>query len=139
VTTAAPRPAGVLIVDDAPTVRRLVSVALDAVDEFEVVGEAGDGVRAVEEVKRNRPDVVVLDLSMPRMGGLEALPLIREASPSSTVVVFSAFETSDTRELALQRGAAACIEKDAGPVELVDRLIDLVERERGPGSAQAPG
>jgi DNA-binding NarL/FixJ family response regulator len=127
VTGAGAGPAEVLIVDDVPSVRRLLSVALDAADEFKVVGEAEDGERAVEEVKRSHPDLVVLDLSMPKMDGLEALPLILDASPSSRVVVFSAFETKGARELAFERGASACIEKDVGPDELVDRLIDIVE------------
>ena len=83
--------ASILIVDDHPLTREALSSLLRA-HGFDVVGEASDGAQAIESAGRLRPDLVLLDLSMPGMDGLQALPRLREAAPECEVVVLSARE-----------------------------------------------
>ena len=117
----------VLLVDDMAGLRKLVRMTLESSDRFIVVGEAGDGVEAIERARDLTPDVVLLDLSMPRMDGLEALPLILDASPGSKVIVLTGFESERIASTAVSRGAIACLEKGITPVELVDSLLELLE------------
>jgi len=78
-------PIRLLLVDDSADLRFLVRTAVESRGGFEVVGEAGDGRLAIEVARETAPDVILLDLDMPSMGGLEALPLIRDASPDSKI------------------------------------------------------
>jgi DNA-binding NarL/FixJ family response regulator len=117
----------VLLVDDMAGLRQLVRMTLESSDHFIIVGEAGDGVEAIEQARDLTPDLVLLDLSMPRMDGLEALPLILDASPRSKVIVLTGFESERISSKAVSRGAIACLEKGITPVELVDSLLDLLE------------
>lgn len=111
-----------LLVDDAVDLRVLVRRALEASGRYEVVGEAGDGIEAIARAAELVPELVLLDLSMPRMDGLEALPRLHAVSPDSVVVVL----TGHTRELAegpaLAAGAAAYLEKGLRPSELISAL-----------------
>lgn len=95
----------ILIVDDHPIVREGVRQLLGTQPDFKVVGEAGDGIEALERARELRPDVVLLDIAMPRMGGLEAVRLIREAAPATRVVVLSMFENETYAHQALEAGA----------------------------------
>ncbi len=112
----------IVIADDAPDIRTLVKAVLDVEDDLEVVGEAADGLEAIEVVERTQPDVVLLDLSMPRMDGLEALPRLREVAPSSVIVVLSGFLNDDVKRRVLELGASLCVEKGLQ----VDILTDTV-------------
>jgi len=85
-------PKTIVVVDDAPDVRALVKTRLRLSGSFDVVGEAGDGATAVALAVEHRPDVMLLDVSMPGMDGLEALPRILESSPATKVVLYSGFE-----------------------------------------------
>lgn len=78
---------------------------------FDVVGEAGDGLEAIAEAERHQPDLVVLDLSMPVLDGLEALPRILAVAPDARVVVVSGFDGGRMRGPALAAGAVAYLEK----------------------------
>lgn len=115
--------ASVLVVDDSSDVRRLVALVLERHPRFSVAGEAPDGGVAVTLARTVQPDVVLLDLSMPGIGGLEALPAIAAAAPSARIVVLSGFDTEDLAERALALGAAAYLEKD----HLVERLVPTLE------------
>src|SRR5687767_12587755 len=88
-------PIRLLLVDDNEDLRFLVRTAVEARGGFEVIGEASDGRAGVELAASMKPEVVLLDLDMPAMGGLEALPLVREASPDSKVIVLSSFRRDD--------------------------------------------
>ncbi len=125
-----------LLVDDAASLRALVRIALNRDGDFDVVAEAGDGRDAIEKASRWRPDVVLLDLAMPVMDGLEALPRIREVSPSSSIVVFTGFGDPAVLRRAHDAGAAGVIEKGLGPQELCDAIRDIVQG-RPPGSDPA--
>jgi CheY-like chemotaxis protein len=118
----------VLVVDDAAGIRKLLAIALQADGRFVVVDEAADGAQAVEKARLLRPDVVLLDLAMPVMDGLQALPLIRERSPDSKVVVLSGFAADRVAEEALALGAVAYLEKGISPKDLTTRLMEIVTR-----------
>jgi YesN/AraC family two-component response regulator len=93
--------------------------------KLEVVGEAADGKQAVELVTLEKPDAVILDLSMPVMDGLEAIPLIKEASPQTKIVVLSGFEADRMAEAALELGAERYLQKGVGLGEISQLLWDL--------------
>ena len=114
----------VVLVDDASDVRDVIKALLRRNKSFRVVGEAGDGARGVEVVKDLQPDLVLLDLAMPVMDGLTALPLMLKASPSTRVVVLSAFGTDRTVEAAMKAGAAAFVHKGG---ELPDVLLPTLQ------------
>jgi DNA-binding NarL/FixJ family response regulator len=117
-------PIRVYLLDDVPAMRLVLRTVLE-LDGIEVVGEAGDGREGVDEIAELRPDVAVLDLSMPGLDGLEAIPLIHERSPGTAIVVFSGFARSQMGEQALGRKAARYVEKGE-PLELVrDAVVEL--------------
>lgn len=115
----------VLIVDDAADVRALVRRVL-ARGGFEVAGEASDGRSGVEQAAALQPDVVLLDLAMPVLDGLEALPLIREAAPRAVVVILTGFADESLRATATALGAAGYIVKDDLVGSLTDSLSALL-------------
>lgn len=123
----------VLVVDDAANLRELLTLLLDTEDDFEVVGTASDGVQASDMAKALSPDIVLLDLAMPVMDGLQALPGLRRTLPKAVIVIFSGFEQGALVDEALALGADAYLEKGASVTQLVDLLRDL--RERGITSA----
>jgi DNA-binding NarL/FixJ family response regulator len=108
----------VFLVDDVPDMRMLLRLVIEAEADLRVVGEAGDGAVAVEEIGRLKPDVVVLDLSLPGMDGLEAIPLLQEVSPETRIVVFSGYASERMAEAALSRNAARYVEKGSSIEDL---------------------
>ena len=115
----------VLVVDDAANLRELLTVLLDVEDDFEVVGTAADGVQALDKADALEPDIVLLDLAMPVMDGLQALPGLRERLPNARIVIFSGFEHEALAREALAAGADAYIEKGTSVMQLVARLRQL--------------
>ena len=123
----------VLVVDDAPDIRLLVRLALDSSDGYSVVAEAATGVEAIELAARHQPDVVLLDVSLPGMDGLQALPRSCGSRPGRRVVMFSAFETRALADTALRLGAVGYITKDivlSNLAEHLTGLLDTVEADR---------
>lgn len=114
----------VLIAEDSRDVRFLLRRQLEAAGSC-VVGEAEDGAEAVRLAEALQPDVVLLDLSMPLMDGLQALPLIRDVAPDSRVVVMSGYAEAQMAELALAAGAAQYVEKGPrmNPKGLIEELM----------------
>jgi CheY-like chemotaxis protein len=115
----------VLVVDDAEDIRTLLRLRLMRASGVEVVGEAGDGVEAVALATALEPDVVLLDMAMPRMDGLEALPLIRAAVPGVRVVVLSGFDEGTMRHRALEAGADRYLVKGGDMDALLAAIEDL--------------
>lgn len=113
----------VVVADDFADMRHLLRVTLERSGRFEVVGEAGDGAQAITLAKELTPDIVLLDLSMPVLSGIEALPRIREASPATKVVVLSGLDRAQMESEALAVGAVGYLEKGLRPSELVDELL----------------
>ncbi len=116
-------PIRVVIADDFDINRHLVRRVLERAGRFEVVGEASDGRQAVEIVRSTHPDAVMLDVEMPLMDGLQALPLIRRESPQSRIVVLSGLPASAAAERALNAGADAFLPKGCHPSEIVSALL----------------
>ena len=114
----------VLVVDDTPTLRMLTKLTLEG-SGFEVVGEAGDGLAALNLAKQLRPDLVLLDLAMPVMDGLEALPLLRQAVPATKVVIVSGFDRKAMESQVLDAGAHAYLQKGTAPIDTLRTLRTL--------------
>lgn len=115
----------VLLLDVDAELRALLEVILDEDGRFSVVGQAADGAEALRLAREERPDVVVLDLVLPRMDGLSTLPRLREALPRAHIVVVSAFPDPYTLLDAVQRGADGYIDKSRVWCELVPTLGGL--------------
>lgn len=133
-------PLRTLVVDDNAGLRRLIGLKLSIEADLDVVGEAVNGAVALEMAAALKPDVVVLDLSMPVMDGLEALPPLRALLPHAGIVVLSAFDAGSLRDLVQSLGADGYVEKGAPLEDLVelirqvagrvtDRVIDLNAHE----------
>ena len=123
-------PVRLLVVDDHPVVRQGLRTFLETRPDFEVVGEAGDGETAVAEATRLRPDVILMDLVMPGVDGLEAIGRIRAAEPGARILVLTSFASADQVLPALRAGAAGYLLKDAAPAE-VEAAIRAVHRGEG--------
>src|ERR687888_243325 len=118
----------VLLTDDHPITRDALSALLGQ-SGFSVVGEAGDGKEAIELARRLRPQIVLLDLSMPGLDGLEALPRLREAAPESEVVVLTASGTEENLLAAIRAGAAGYLLKTEPPERIAAFLDGVVDGE----------
>ena len=108
----------VVLVDDVPELRLLVRITLEEDPAIEVVGEAANGRDGVEVVEATDPDLVLLDLSMPDMDGLEAIPEIRNLQPDVTIIVLSGFSADRMANAAEERGADGYVEKGTPISEL---------------------
>ena len=109
----------VLIVDDHAVIRDGLRVLLEANDDIAVVGEAADGRLAVQEAVRLKPDIVIMDISMPNRNGIEATALLAESVPQAKVIVLSMYSTSEHIFRALQAGARGYLLKEAAGAEVV--------------------
>ena len=112
--TAAGNGLKVVIIDDDPDARDFMRMGLE-VGGFEVVGEGGDGPSGIQAVREGQPDLVLVDLHMPDIGGLELLPDLREAHWACRFVVVSAIGATRMVEAAMEAGAVAFIEKGVSP------------------------
>ena len=108
----------VLVVDDHAVVREGLRAFLELQDGIEVAGEAADGAEAVEAAERIRPDVVLMDLVMPRLDGLQAMRALRESVPGARVIVLTSFLDDNKILPALRAGAAGYLLKNAPPQEV---------------------
>ncbi len=113
---------GVLLVDDHAVVRQGLRIFLDLQDDVEIVGEASDGEEAVGIVEQLLPDIVLMDLVMPRMDGIEAIRQIRLVSPSTKVIVLTSFTEDQKVFGAVKAGAASYLLKDVQPQELGEAI-----------------
>ena len=117
--TTPPTPIRVLIVDDHQIVRQGLRTFLELHDDILVVGEASDGESAVTMAARLAPDVILLDLVMPRLNGIETLRRIKAASNAIRVIALTSFSTDDQIFPAIEAGAASYLLKDVTPSDLV--------------------
>lgn len=118
------RPTKVVVVDDTPQIRVLVRLMLETAG-FEVVGEGSDGAEGIALVEALEPDVVLLDISMPVMDGLHAIPLMRGASPQTAIVVLTGFDGLPVEE-ALTQGAVAAVQKTSDLETLPQAIRDAL-------------
>ena len=112
----------VLIVDDHGMVRQGLRTYLSLIEDIKVVGEAQNGSEAVAQVRRLKPDVVLMDLVMPEMDGIEATRRINELHPETKVIVLSSFTEDDKVFPAIKSGAAGYLLKDIAPAELAGAI-----------------
>jgi DNA-binding NarL/FixJ family response regulator len=118
----------VLVVDDHPLTREALSSLLRQ-HGFDVAGEADDGLTAIEAAEELRPDLILLDLSMPGMDGLAALPRLRAAAPACEIVVLTASETEENLLAAIRAGAAGYLLKSEPPERIADFLRGVAHGE----------
>ena len=104
----------------------MLGYALSVYGSFEIVGRAGDGLKAVELARAANPDVAVIDLMMPLMNGFEAIAMIHAESPDTRLVVLSAVDDPNSRRLAGEAGADLFLVKGVVPREIAQLLGDLV-------------
>ncbi|MFA5889570.1 MAG: ATP-binding protein [Actinomycetota bacterium] len=130
-------PIRVVIADDTPDIRLLLRAALSREGGFEVVGEAGDGAEAIRVAAETAPDAMILDLAMPAVDGLQAIPQILQVSPSTRIMVMSAFTRSGMQAEALAAGAHAYIEKGEPLDAIIAGLRGICGREAAPGGIAA--
>ncbi|HEY5788020.1 MAG TPA: response regulator transcription factor [Microlunatus sp.] len=128
----------VVLADDHPVVRQGLSAMINSLAGFEVVGQASDGEAAVREAQLTRPDVVIMDISMPGLSGIEATQRLRAAVPSTAVLVLTMHDDDDTVFAAMQAGASGYLLKGAEQHEIADALRAVVAGQAifGPGVAQ---
>lgn len=116
----------ILIVDDHPVVRDGLNAILETQADFVVVGEAGDGQEAVAQVAQLQPDVVLLDMDMPLMDGLEALRSIMQQRPHTKVIIFTVFDSDERILAAVQAGARGYLLKGDAPRDEIFRAVRTV-------------
>src|SRR4029079_9605511 len=114
--------------DDTPDLRDLLTMALERTGEFRVVAHAENGSQAIDLALAHDPDLVLLDIAMPVMDGLEALPQVREACPQAIVVMLSGLRASEMTAKALAGGADGYIQKGQPLGRLLSQLRTLVAK-----------
>lgn len=118
----------VVIADDTPDLRALLRLSIEVDDRFELVGEAANGAEALDLISSLDVDAVLLDLAMPVMDGLQAIPHIKSASPSTRIVVLSGFDAHSMAGEALKRGADAYLEKGVDVREITRVLSEMCQK-----------
>lgn len=119
----------VFLCDDVAELRALMRFSLEEESDLRVIGEASDGLTGAEQIAELQPDVVLLDLSMPGLDGLEAIPRIKSLSPHTGIVIFSGFSAERMSAPALALGADRYLEKGE-PVETVRAVVREVGSAR---------
>jgi len=115
----------ILVVDDERVLREGVTTILSLQPDMEVVGEAMDGLQAVQLAQKTRPDVVLLDLSMPGQDGLTTIPILKEMLPETRILVLTGFDASHDAYQAIKTGALGYLLKDATRAQLLQAIRDV--------------
>ncbi|SDG53219.1 MULTISPECIES: response regulator transcription factor [unclassified Duganella] len=123
-------PISILIADDHPLILAGLSSLLGAMPEFRLVAQATDGVQAVALYRQHRPDVVIMDLSMPRLNGVEAIEQIRAEDASASIVILTTYQGDEDVYRGLQAGAKAYLLKDGASEQLLDCLRTVAAGEQ---------
>src|SRR5215469_12160590 len=120
----------ILVVDDYEPFRRFERLALLAHDELQIVGEASDGHEAIQKAEELKPDLILLDISLPSLNGIEAALRIRQVSPNSKILFVSENRSPDIAEKALSTGASGYVVKSDGASELLPAINAVLEGKR---------
>jgi two-component system NarL family response regulator len=121
------RPLRIVVADDHPVVREGIRMCLKDWTDLEIVAEARDGREAVERVKESHPDIVLLDLTMPRMGGLEAVPRIRRIGGGTRVIILTVHNSQEYIRQAMAAHVDGYLLKDTAPTEYVAAIRTVME------------
>lgn len=121
-TMTTPGSIKILIADDHPIVRQGLRLLLSTRPEFELVGEARNGCEAVQLAAQSLPHVLILDLVMPEMDGMQAITAIKEIAPETNILVLTSFTDDEKVLSAVQAGVAGCMIKDSSPDELLEAI-----------------
>lgn len=114
----AERPLSLYVVDDQILVRAAFCSLLEQQEDFKIAGQSGDAREAIEEIGRLHPDVVILDVAMPGLSGMDAIPLVRKASPGARILMLTHHEGESFVDQALRAGAHGFLSKNSDPMEL---------------------
>src|SRR5438270_12350596 len=117
---------GILLVDDNPNIRHLLRVYVETQTPFKICGEAGHGVDAIEKARDLQPDLVLIDLSMPVLGGAEAASVLKAMMPRTKIILFSMHMDSVPRSLAAAIGVDLALSKSDGIIKLGEHLKALL-------------
>jgi NarL family two-component system response regulator LiaR len=117
----------ILIVEDHTVVRHGLRLMLEQKPDLEVVGEAGDGREAVDKANILKPNVILMDLVMPRMDGVEATALIHQTLPDARILVLTSFSDDDKLVAAIKAGAMGYLLKDSSPADLLNAIHEVNE------------
>jgi DNA-binding NarL/FixJ family response regulator len=124
----------VLICDDDSSMRSLLRVVVELGPGMQVAGEAADGEIAIREAARLQPDVILLDLAMPVLSGLDALPRLRQCAVNAKIIVLAGFSTATVADQVHALGAASYLEKGTDP----DAIVAAIERVVAGTTASVP-
>ena len=119
------KPIRILIADDHFVVREGLKALISFDPNIDVVGEAEDGIEAVHQVCALKPDVILLDLVMPRQGGLDTIPYIKKVNPKSRILVLTSYAEDEKVWSAIKSGAQGYLLKDAHPTQLIQAIHDV--------------
>jgi CheY-like chemotaxis protein len=125
----------ILVVDDNAVVRNLVRKLFESQSDFEISGEAENGRDAVDKAEKLKPDLIILDLIMPVMTGLDAAPLLKQLLPNTPIILFTQQEGSEVERQAQAAGIDAVVSKSQVASELVlkaQSLVASIERQHDP-------
>ena len=121
----------ILIVDNNPILREGLKSVLSPIPIFDIVGEAGDGLEAIELVGELHPDLVLMDISMPRMNGIDAIREIKKESPGTKILAFTVHKIPDILTAILKAGADGYLLKDSSRTELIQSIQDILDGKQG--------
>ena len=125
------RPQRILIVDDNPVLREGLKSILSHFPDFDIVGEAADGLEALNTAERLLPDLILMDISMPRMDGLTATREIKKKWPGTKILVFTVHRTSEYLAAASKAGADGYLLKDSSRAELIQSIQNILAGNQG--------
>lgn len=119
----------ILLADDHVVLRSGLRLLLETQPDFRVVGEAGSGLETLDLAEKLQPDLILLDLSLPQLGGLEALPLLRKAAPETRILILTMHEDVHYLRAALKNGAMGYVLKKAADAELISAIRAVLRGE----------
>lgn len=117
-----------VIADDAMFMRTMLRKMIEEVDGYVVLGEAANGYEAVEQVKRNKPDIITLDITMPEMDGLQAVPKILEANPDTKIIIVSAMGQQSMVIDAIKQGASDFVVKPFDKSRVLQAINNITSK-----------
>jgi DNA-binding NarL/FixJ family response regulator len=127
----------ILIVDDSPLIRRGLRALLEKLPDWVVCGEAENGADGIDKAQNLHPDVIVIDLVMPVMNGIDASRVLKQLMPAIPIVMFTTFADPYIRTAALGSGVHAVIDKSTGDATLISTIQQLFGAELPPASTSA--